>query len=103
MARELERSAGRARARGGLAASAAFSEQATALTPDPAVRGMRALAAAGAMLRAGAFDTALVLLAAAEEAPLPKPPNCAPVGGVTQRRMPSATPRISRTAFMELS
>jgi DNA-binding CsgD family transcriptional regulator len=66
----LERSAGRAQARGGLAAAGAFLEQATALTPDPASRGMRALAAAEAMLSAGAFDAALVLLTTAEEAPL---------------------------------
>jgi DNA-binding CsgD family transcriptional regulator len=70
VAGELERSAERARARGGLAAAAAFLERATVLTPDPAVRGMRALAAAEAMLRAGAFDTALVLLTTAEGAPL---------------------------------
>jgi DNA-binding CsgD family transcriptional regulator len=70
VAGELERSAGRAQARGGLAAAAAFLEQATALTPDPARRGMRALAAAEAMMRAGAFDAALVLLTTAEETPL---------------------------------
>ena len=40
VAGELERSAGRAQARGGLAAAAAFLEQATALTPDPAQRGI---------------------------------------------------------------
>jgi DNA-binding CsgD family transcriptional regulator len=67
---ELERSAGRAQARGGLAAAAAFLERATALTPAPARRGARALAAAEAMLRAGAFEEALVLLTTAEEAPL---------------------------------
>src|SRR5262245_26860324 len=70
VADELERSAGRAQARGGLAAAAAFLERATALTPVPARRGVRALAAAEAMLRAGAFEEALVLLATAEEAPL---------------------------------
>ena len=75
VAGELERSAGRAQARGGLAAAAAFLERATALTPDPARRGMRALAAAEAMLRAGAFDTALVLLTTAEEAPLDELPR----------------------------
>jgi DNA-binding CsgD family transcriptional regulator len=75
VADELERSAGRAQARGGLAAAAAFLEQATALTPDTVRRGMRALAAAEAMLRAGAFDKALVLLTTAEEAPLDALPS----------------------------
>jgi len=75
VADELERSAGRAQARGGLAAAAAFLEQATALTPDPARRGRRALAAGEAMLRAGAFDTALALLTTAEDAPLDELPR----------------------------
>jgi DNA-binding CsgD family transcriptional regulator len=70
VAQELERSAGRAQARGGLAAAAAFLDRATALTPDATLRGIRALAAADAMLRAGAFDAARVLLTTAEEAPL---------------------------------
>jgi DNA-binding CsgD family transcriptional regulator len=66
VAGELERSAGRAQARGGVAATAAFLQRAVALTPDPARRAPRALAAAQASLQSAAFDTALTLLAAAE-------------------------------------
>jgi DNA-binding CsgD family transcriptional regulator len=65
VAAELEQSAGRARARGGLAAAAAFLRRSVALTRDPARRVDRALAAAQASLHAGAFDAALELLAAA--------------------------------------
>ena len=67
---ELERSAGRAQARGGLAAAAAFLQRAVALTGDPARRADRALAAAQASLQAGAFDVARGLLATAEVGPL---------------------------------
>ena len=69
MAAELERSAGRAQARG-LAAAAAFWERAAALTPDPARRAGRTLAAAQPDLQAGAFGKALELLAMAEAEPL---------------------------------
>jgi DNA-binding CsgD family transcriptional regulator len=70
VAAELARSAERARARGGAGAAAAFLAQATELTPDPAERGKRALAAAQAKFDAAASDAALELLATAELAPL---------------------------------
>jgi DNA-binding CsgD family transcriptional regulator len=70
VAAELERSAGRARARGGLAAAAAFLERAVVLTPKPADRAVRALAAAHAKHQAGAPDAALVLLTVAADGPL---------------------------------
>jgi DNA-binding CsgD family transcriptional regulator len=70
VADELERSADRARSRGGIAAAAAFLERATDLTPDPAARGDRALAAAQAKFEAGDANAANGLLAAAESGPL---------------------------------
>jgi DNA-binding CsgD family transcriptional regulator len=66
VADELERSAARAQSRGGIAAAAAFLERATELTPDPARRGARALAAAKAKFAAAAPDAASALLAMAE-------------------------------------
>jgi DNA-binding CsgD family transcriptional regulator len=66
VAEELERSAGRAQARGGLAAAAAFLERAATLSVDPARRAERMLAAAQVNVLAGAFEAALRLLAAAE-------------------------------------
>ena len=66
IADELERSAGRALARGGLAAAAAFLERSAALTLDRDRRTDRALAAAEAKQQAGAFDAALGLVAAAD-------------------------------------
>ena len=66
VAAELERSAERAQARGGLAAAAAFGERAVALTADPARRAERALDAAQAHMQAGGYGNALDLLAAAE-------------------------------------
>jgi tetratricopeptide (TPR) repeat protein len=70
VASELERSAGRAQARGGLAAAAAFLERAVALSPDLSRRAERALAAAQAKYQAGAFDAALRLLDLAKSEPL---------------------------------
>jgi DNA-binding CsgD family transcriptional regulator len=67
---ELEHSAGRAQARGGLAAAAAFLEHAVRLTADPSRHAERVLAAATLTMQAGAFGRALELLATAEAGPL---------------------------------
>jgi DNA-binding NarL/FixJ family response regulator len=66
VATDLERTAGRAQARGGLSAAAAFLQRSVALTAEPARRADRALAAAQASLQAGAFDVALGMLATAQ-------------------------------------
>src|SRR5262249_4366790 len=66
VAGELERSAARAQGRGGVAAAAAFLQRSAELTPDPAQRGARALAAARAKFAAAAPDAAYELLAMAE-------------------------------------
>lgn len=66
IADELERSAGRAQARSGFAATAAFLLRSAALTIDPVKRAGRALAAAQAELQTGAFDSAADLLTMAE-------------------------------------
>jgi DNA-binding CsgD family transcriptional regulator len=70
VANELERSALRARARGGIAAAAAFLERSSMLTLDPPRRASRALAAAQATQQAGALDQAERLLANADAGPL---------------------------------
>jgi DNA-binding CsgD family transcriptional regulator len=70
VAAELERSAGRAEMRGGLAAAAAFLGRASELTPDTGARARRALAAAVVTLRAGSPDSALQRLTQAEAGPL---------------------------------
>ena len=62
VAAALEQSAGRAQARGGLAAAAAFLHRAVVLSGDPEQRLRRALAAAQASVHAGVFDGALELL-----------------------------------------
>ena len=70
VAADLERSAGRAQDRGGLAAAAAFLERATVLTPDPALQTERALAAAEASFQAGEFAAAQRLMAMAHSGAL---------------------------------
>jgi DNA-binding CsgD family transcriptional regulator len=72
VAADLEHSAGRAQARGGLAAAAAYLERAAELTLDLDCRAQRALAAAQATHLAGAPDAALKLLSLAEACPLTK-------------------------------
>jgi DNA-binding CsgD family transcriptional regulator len=66
LAAELERSAGRVEARGGVSAVAAFFERAAALTPDPARRAQRQLLAAAAKRDGGDLDAALMLLLTVE-------------------------------------
>lgn len=70
VAADLERSAGRARARGGVAASAAFLQQAAELSPDPAHRARRALEAGYAKQEAGASEAARELADLAAAGPL---------------------------------
>ncbi|TWP47024.1 AAA family ATPase [Lentzea tibetensis] len=103
VAADLERSASRAQARGGLVAAAEFLEQAAVHTPDPACRAQRELAAARAKRDAGALDAALRLLAAAEAGP-PDPMRTAEVehlrGHIAfdQRRVREAAPLLLSAA-----
>jgi DNA-binding CsgD family transcriptional regulator/tetratricopeptide (TPR) repeat protein len=73
VADELERSAVRARARGGQAAAAGFLERSVALTLDPARRAERALVAAEARYLAGSGEDALRLAALAQRGLLNEP------------------------------
>jgi DNA-binding CsgD family transcriptional regulator len=70
VAAEMAHSADRAQGRGGLAAAAAFLRRAAELTPDPAMRVERLLAAAQAKLDVADVVSASDLLVAAELGPL---------------------------------
>jgi AAA ATPase domain/Bacterial regulatory proteins, luxR family len=104
VAGELERSAGRAQARGGLAAAAAFLERAALLTPEPARYARRLLAAARAKCDAGALDAALGLLVAVEAGAL-DPLQVAQVEhlrgqiALVQRRITDAAPQLLSAAI----
>ncbi|GAA2331575.1 LuxR family transcriptional regulator [Streptomyces kunmingensis] len=70
VATDLERSAARARTRGGAAAAGAYLERAAELTPAPVGRGERLIAAAEAKHDAGAPEAALRLLDNTQGLPL---------------------------------
>jgi DNA-binding CsgD family transcriptional regulator len=120
LAGELERSAERAQARGGLAAAAAFLERAAELTPDRARRARRALAAAHAKHLAGAPEAALKLLETAAAAPMDEPEvamvqrlrgrialhlsrsgEAAPLLLDAARRLEALDPRLARDTHLE--
>lgn len=73
LAADLEGCARRARSRGGAAAAAAFLHRSAQLTPDPARRATRALAAAQASIDAGGLTQAHAMLAVAADGPLDEP------------------------------
>jgi DNA-binding CsgD family transcriptional regulator len=70
VAQQLEVAYERARDRGALLTAAALLERSTALTPDPATRGQRAIDAARAKAFSGQVQAGLELLATAELCPL---------------------------------
>jgi DNA-binding CsgD family transcriptional regulator len=70
VAAELERSAGRAQSRAGLAAAAAFLTRAAELTPDPSTKVRRALDAGFAAVAAGTLDPARAQLTVAAASPV---------------------------------
>ena len=103
VAAELVDSAGRARLRGGLAASAAFLERAAALSPEPVRRAERLLDAAQSWLDAGAPEEAGGLLGALDEESLPTAERARTAllrgrHALSLRRALDATPPLLRAA-----
>ena len=70
VASELERTAARAKSRGGLSAAGAFLERAATLTPDAGRRAQRTILAAAVMYEAGGYDTVDNLLRAIDTSQL---------------------------------
>ena len=107
VADELERSAIRARARGGQAAAAGFLERSADLTPDPARRAERALAAAEARYLAGSGEDALRLAALAERGLLDEPQrvrvNVLRGRVATMQRRPRDAPALQLGAAQRLA
>ncbi len=120
VAAELERSVDRALSHGGLAAAAAFLDEAAALTSDPARRVERCLNGARAKVNAGAFDDARALLAAAQAGPLrgadraridllraqisygaERGNEALPLLLAAARRLEQADPRLARNAYLD--
>jgi len=120
VADELARSAGRAQARGGLAAAAAFLQRAGELTVDPAKQARRALEAAEAKQLAGAPQEALSLLATAADGPLEevdramlqrlhgqialdlrRAADAVPLLLDAARRLEGSDPRLARESYLE--
>jgi DNA-binding CsgD family transcriptional regulator len=120
VADELERSAGRAQARGGLAAAGAFLARAAELTLDPAKQSRRALGAAEAKQLAGAPQEALSLLATAADGPLEefdramlqrlhgqialdlrRAADAVPLLLDAARRLEKSDPRLARETYLE--
>jgi DNA-binding CsgD family transcriptional regulator len=120
IAAELEHSASRARARGGVSAAAAFLERSAALTLDPTRRAERALAAAQAKIQAGAISSAQDLLAMTGSEPLSdfqhahadltqaqlafvtsRGPEAPPLLLSAARRLEHIDPGLSRAAYLD--
>jgi DNA-binding CsgD family transcriptional regulator len=120
VAAELEQAAGRAQARGGVAAGASFLERAARLTSEPRRRAQRALTAAQAKYQPGAFDDALALLDTADACILGDPgrarvdrlraqiafasrrdSEAAPLLLKAARKLEAVDPNLARVTYLE--